>query len=81
MLDEMVHIPELLVKAGLTPSVQVGRRAVIHGDCYVERWNIGISEINLPRWVLRGVEVRVGDKSARISECGYKILRDTPALA
>lgn len=82
MLDEMVNIADLLAKAGLATSRLGGQRAIAAGKVYIERWNIGLTECVLPRWVLRGVTITVGDKSVTVSDCGYKLQRrETAALA
>lgn len=73
MLDQMVNIPQLLVAGGLVRNKQAGIYAVSRGKVQIEKWTIGVPEVTLPRWVLRGVTITVGDKSIRISECGYKI--------
>lgn len=77
MLDEMVNIPRLLVIGGLARNQQAGVYAVSRGHVKIEKWTIGVPEVTLPRWVLRGVTITVGDKSMRISEDGYKIKRAT----
>jgi hypothetical protein len=82
MLDEMVDIPTLLHKGGLVASRYAGQMAVAHGQVCVERWCIGVPEVTLPRWVLRGVTISIGERSMRISECGYRIQRRSiPTLA
>lgn len=75
MLDQMVDIPTLLATGGLVRDRRAGISAVSHGSVVIHKWTIGVSEVTLPRWVLRGVTITVGDKSMRISDCGYKILR------
>lgn len=77
-LHEQVRIPELLFIGGLVHSPAAGQSAVAKGNVFIEQWNIGIAEVTLPRWVLRGVVIRVGDKSMRISDDGAKIMRDAP---
>jgi hypothetical protein len=79
MLDEMVSIPELPCKAGMATSRLGGQRAIAAGKVYIERWNIGLTETVLPRWVLRGVTITVGDKSVCVSSCGYKLRRSNTA--
>jgi hypothetical protein len=75
VLDQMVNIPELLARGGLVRSKQAGIYAVSRGQVRIEKWTIGVSEVTLPRWVLRGVTITVGQNSIHISECGYKIKR------
>jgi hypothetical protein len=79
MLDEMVSIPALLHKAGMATSRLGGQRAIAAGKVHIERWNIGLTETVLPRWVLRGVTITCGDKSIRVSDCGYKVRRTETA--
>jgi hypothetical protein len=79
MLDEMVNIADLLHKSGLATSSVGGLRAIGAGKVYIERWNIGLTENVLPRWVLRGVTIRCGDKSIRVSDDGYKLRRAATA--
>jgi hypothetical protein len=74
VLDQMVNIPELLVIGGLVRNKQAGTYAVSRGAVRIEKWTIGVSEVTLPRWVLRGVTVN--GRTMRISEDGYKILRN-----
>lgn len=74
-LDELVNIPNLLFTGGLVASPQAGRAALSHGRVFVENWSIGSTIADLPRWVLRGVTIRCGDKEMEISECGMKIIR------
>lgn len=77
MLDQMVNIPELLTIGGLVRNRQAGIYAVSRGQVRIEKWTIGVSEVTLPRWVLRGVTITVGQNSMCISECGYKIKRNS----
>lgn len=78
-LDEHVQIAKLLFIGGLVSSPAQGTYAITRGNVYIERWNIGVGEATLPRWVLRGVTITVGDRSMRISDCGYKVKRDDRA--
>lgn len=81
-LHEMVNIPDLLFVGGLVNSPDAGRSAVAKGNVKIERWTIGIAEITLPRWVLRGVVVTVGARAMRISDDGFRIQRGfTPEAA
>jgi ligand-binding sensor protein len=77
-LDQMVSIPELLYRAGMASSRLGGQRAIAAGKVYIERWNIGLTETTLPRWVLRGVTITCGDKSVQVSDCGQSLRRATP---
>lgn len=79
-LDELVNIPKLLFVGGVVPSPEAGRSALSHGRVYVENWNIGSTFADLPRWVLRGVTIRCGEREMEISECGMKIIRRQRAL-
>lgn len=75
-LHQQVNIAKLLFVGGLVKSPAAGISAISHGAVYIERWNIGVAESTLPRWVLRGVRITVGDKTMQISDCGYRIKRD-----
>lgn len=75
-LDQQVQIAKLLFIGGLVSSPAQGTYALSRGKVYIERWNIGVGEATLPRWVLRGVTITVGDRSMQISDCGFKIKRD-----
>lgn len=74
-LDEQVNIPKLIFIGGLVKSPAAGINALCKGEVYIERWNIGVAEATLPRWVLRGVTITVRDNSIHISECGFKVKR------
>jgi hypothetical protein len=81
-LHEEVSIPRLLVIGGLVASTAAGRNAVAKGNVQIERWTIGIANVDLPRWVLRGVVITVGKKSMRISDDGLRVQRGyTPESA
>lgn len=75
MLDQMVDIPTLLAAGGLVRNRQAGVNAVAKGAVKIQKWTIGVPEVTLPRWVLRGVTITVGAKSMCITDCGYKIRR------
>jgi hypothetical protein len=74
-LHEEVSIPDLLFIGGLVASPAAGRNAVAKGNVQIERWTIGIANVSLPRWVLRGVVITVGKKSMKISDDGLRVLR------
>lgn len=78
-LDEMVNIGKLLFIGGLVNTPERGNRAVCSGSVYIQEWNIGLPEQTLPRWVLRGTTIRVGERSIRISEDGFRIVRNEKA--
>lgn len=75
-LHEEVSIPHLLVIGGLVVSPAAGRNAVAKGNVKIEHWTIGIGNVSLPRWVLRGVVITVGKKSMRISDDGLRVQRE-----
>lgn len=79
-LHELVNIPKLLFTGGLVASPQAGHSALSHGRVFIENWSIGTTISELPRWVLRGVTIRCGDREMEISECGMKIIRRQRAL-
>lgn len=72
---EQVSIAKLLFAGGLVDTVAKGHSAIAKGNVYVERWNIGVAESTLPRWVLRGVTLTVGERSIRISDDASSIIR------
>lgn len=75
-LHQEVSIAELLVLGGLVTDETAAWAAVVHGKVQVEQWTIGLHEGTLPRWVLRGVVISIGERSLRISDDGTKILRE-----
>ena len=77
-LNEQVNIAKLLFVGGLVKSVAEGQAALAKGKVYVQEWNISVAESTLPRWVLRGVSIRVDERSMCISEDGMKIRREQP---
>lgn len=79
-LHEHVYIARLLILGGLAQTEGQALGLIHRGQVMIERWTIGIAEATLPRWVLRGVTITVGDRSIRISDDGSKILRSEMTL-
>lgn len=74
---EQVSIAKLLFLGGLVETVAKGSSAIAKGKVYAERWNLSVAECTLPRWVLRGVTLTIGERSMRISDDGSKIVRES----
>lgn len=75
-LHEEVSICGLLQLAGLVRDEDAGWRAIAHGNVKIEQWTISLHEGTLPRWILRGVTISIGERSMTISQDGTRIVSE-----